>query len=216
MFYYKLLSPEIHALHLEVPAKEFLNVWKNTITGGNKDIDQLVQMLNPYIDYWLKLLNKEIQPDVQLITLYQYLEAAEAIDNLSFWLDTSRDIRSDLLYVLINTISHFKYFPNEASAIKAEYVFALRYIRNLKRFLLKQVPLAIEIENSSAEFNEYPDYYLLDTINKNPWTSYLFFLIANGYCATEIANITKIPRETFYYEELRIWEQLKKLWQQAE
>lgn len=212
MFFYKQLSPNIHALHLDVPNSEFLVTWEKAILSKNKDIDHLVSILRPYVLHWVALLTKTKPPDIQLVTLYQYLEASDKLDNLQIWLDSVDNLESELLFVLIETISKFKFFPKEASGIKAEYVFALAFIRRLKLHLFKASGHHFEILEAHYE-DDYPDYFIIKNITSNPWDAYLFLLIASGFNSVEIAEICKIPRETFYYEEQNIWHQLKKAWQ---
>lgn len=222
----KVFPTEIHALHLQVDTREFMKEWKTCIEDHRYDMGKLLEILEPYITHWYKLLtDPSYLRDIQIASLYLCLDKYDygGLDVVSTWTSQVDDLKAELRYVACEVVRNTQYFPNAAKPIMAEYVFALLYRNYLKDHIRRQLnldPIAITddetILNSQTIEYENCDSLLLEHATSSRWERYLLYLISNGFNTIEIANITKLPRETFYYEEKHLWEQLKNLWQPQE
>lgn len=215
MFYYKYQSPQIHALHLEVPVEVFLQEWKNSIGKPDYDISYFLEILQPFVRHWIRLLTEPGFYDLQSIALFNQLEIdGDPREILERWLETLVSLEAELNYLLIYMIRKLRYFPSLAKPIKAEYIFASRFRLLLRTQLRNFQTLNLENYTESLEHQDIlPDILLLKHLSLDAWGHYLFFLLCQGYTINELESIVKIPRETYYYEGVNIWQQLKNLWQ---
>lgn len=222
----RIFPTEIHALHLEVDATDFMHEWRMSIQDRNYDISKLLTILEPYINHWYLLLTDPQYPrDIQIATLCSCLDKYDfgGLELIQAWVSQTEDLKSELRYVACEVIRHTQYYPSYAKPIMAEYVFALlyrNYLRDhIKRELEPDLIAFIDDEtilNSETIEQQNRDVFLLDHAATSRWERYLLYLISNGFSTLEIASIVKLPRETFYYEEKHLWEQLRNLWQPEE
>jgi hypothetical protein len=219
----KLFPSEIHALHLQVETREFMKEWKTCIQEPKHDMGNLLKILEPYIIHWYNLLTNSSYPrDVQIATLYRCLDKYDygGLEIVNTWITQVNNLKAELQYIACEVIRHTQYFPNAAKPIMAEYIFALLYRNYLRDHIKRELnldPIVVTDDETilTSQTIEYDncDILLLESVTTNRWERYLLYLISNGFSTNEIANIAKLPRETFYYEEKHLWEQLKNLWQ---
>lgn len=218
----KLFPTEIRALHLRIPSEEFMIEWKECVDNKKRDLTKILTMLEPYVEHWFNLLTDEEYPrDIQLATLYQRLVERDGLDFylVRLWA-ASIDLKNELRYIAIETLRSTAYYPSYARPQGAEYVFAFLYKDILRRQIKRQLHLEEVVftddetilDSESIEPTE-PDSMLWQQLPTDRWNKYLLYLIINGFTTLEIANIIHLPRETFYYEDKDLWEQIKTLWQ---
>ncbi len=222
----RIFPTEIHALHLEVDAREFMQEWKTCIQDRTHDMSKLLNILEPYINHWnLLLTDPEYPKDIQITTLYSRLDKYDfgGLALVQAWVSRIEDLKSELRYIACEVIRHTQYYPSHAKPIMAEYVFALLYRNYLRDYIRRELETDLivltddeTILNSEIIEPENQDAMLLEAATGNRWERYLLYLISNGFSTLEIASIVKLPRETFYYEEKHLWEQLRNLWQPEE
>jgi hypothetical protein len=200
--------------------------WKACIQDQTHDMGKLLEILEPYIIHWKNLLTDPTYPrDIQIAALLQCLDKYDygGLDIVNTWISQIENLEDELIYVACEVIRHTQYYPNAAKPIMAEYIFALLYRNYLKDHIKRETKIdTIALIEDEAILNTLTvednscDIMLLKHVPINRWERYLLYLISNGFTTIEIASIAKLPRETFYYEERHLWEQLRNLWQQQE
>lgn len=224
MIFYKTYPTKIHALHLKCKPEEFVSEWKACNTDRKRDLTHILVLLDPFLKHWKKLLTRTDYPrDIQIATLYRTLDGENyaGIEIVQSWVERAEDLYKELQYLAIELVRG-SYFPNAARPIMAEYVFAYLFRSNLKGQIYRDLDIdLVEITDNELILDTevdpaVPDILLLKHCCQQPWERYLLYLICNGFSTLEIASIVKLPRETFYYEERDLWQQLKSLWQPEE
>lgn len=222
----KIFPTEIHALHLQGDTREFMKEWKACIQDHKHDMGKLMVILEPYIIHWYNLLTNPSYPrDIQIATLYQCLDKCDygGLEIVNTWVNQVEHLKAELRYIACEVVRHTQYYPNAAKPIMVEYVFALLYRNYLRDHIKRDLdldPIVVTddetiLHSQTVEY-ENCDVLLLEHTATSRWERYLLYLISNGFSTLEIANIAKLPRETFYYEEKHLWEQLRNLWQPEE
>ena len=220
----KIFPSDIHALHLEVPIEEFIFEWKACIADKKRDLSRIIEILEPYLQHWKNLLTDEYyEKDVQYATLYQRLTETDGFsyDLISLWIE-STDLDRELRYIALEVLRNSnQYYPKAARPKMVEYVFAYPYRAYLRKYIKAQLRAECiafvddeTILAREATEQGQPDVFIIKSAGSNRWEEYLFYLISNGFTTMEIAEVVRLPRETFYYEEREVWEQIKILWQQ--
>lgn len=204
-------------LHLEVDSALFKKECFNFLQTKRMSNEYLL-MLKPFIQHWIKLLNQNLPPDIHYATLCNSLEEYGGNYIVQKWVEQhSEDLEEELYFVLCSALNKIKYWPPSKNTKQYEYLIALFFRMNLREYIIQTLQKYDIVDDNYIYYipfeDNIPDHLLLKNMTVNIWQNYLFYLITNGFSTLEIANIIKIPRETFYYEEQQIWQQLKKLWQ---
>ena len=79
---YKKLPKNVRSLDLEVDSKTFKEEWIKCASDKKSDLTTLLEMMDPVFAKWeAQLTNKDIEEDINFITLCQLISAnpAEAV-----------------------------------------------------------------------------------------------------------------------------------------
>lgn len=222
MIWTKPFDVTIHALHLDVTPEVFGKEWRACVEDHSRDLTSIITMLQPYFKHWVNLLtNPEYPRDIQIAALYKigYTESYNGLDKVADWVKRQVDLQAELEYIACEFLRFNTFYPKVAKGAKIEYVFALLF----RQYLCQHIKLARQEKDICTDDDNLlcsetvdpteQDILLLKQIPKNRWEKYLLYLVYNGFNSLEIAEITRIPRETLYYEELTIWDKIKTLWQ---
>lgn len=223
---YKKLPKNTRPLALEIETEDFVEEWKKCVTDKQSDLSILIDMMNPVFIKWENLLSKkDLSDDIGYTTLCKLISPnpEEAKETISLWLqyiENTSDFMSEIQYIFIERMRKFKYVPTLASSIMVEYVVAkdlklalYHHIRYVSRLINREALYHSDIE-SNLEIQieeELPDFFLLKNIDAdlNPWQSYLFFMIKEGYSSVKRSELTRIHRRNLYKEEQTIWHLIK-------
>lgn len=222
---YKFCSTNIRPMPLEVSSEVFADEWHKCWEDKESDLTTLFLMVKPLLLHWERMFTiPTYNKDIQYIALCKYLapnDPDEAITKLAQWVEWAENTTSvleELEFIFMRRIRSMGYYPKFAKPISVEYVIVtdFRYavnaaIRSVLSIAVHEIDYAKNSCISPGLLIEYdlPDYLLLKNLSFSKWESYLFYLVLEGYSSYEISRITRIPRETYYYEEKQIWQCLK-------
>lgn len=226
MVWSKIFDVNIHALHLNCTPEEFGKEWRECTLDHERDLTLAITMLEPFLQHWISLLTDyEYPKDTQIQALCNALNQDVDYAGMSRarkWAKTRDDLYSELAYAAVRLLRRRDYFPSHAKGTKIEYVFAFFYRQELYTHIIHAHHRPLEYTDddkllcSEAVDPIEEDVLLLKHCVKSRWQKYLLYLLYNGFSALEIAEITRLPRETFYYEELELWDKIRTLWQTPE
>lgn len=219
---YKAMPTDVRPMKLDVSSKVFASVWKECWKNPNKDIMPLLDILDPFFKHWIYMLTEPgSEKDINYITLCFLIEgcgppAPKAIKKWVRYGTHSVSLYEEFQLMAIEYLRTVGYFPSLASPIMVEYVIARDLKLRLAKKIVKAYKQSIDIPVEASTFNtlthedHYPDYFMLNQLTDTQWNLYLSLFVTQGLPTLEIAEITKIPRITFYYEERELWHKLKK------
>lgn len=209
-------------MKLDVTSKVFRDTWKDIFDGDKSKIPYMLEILEPHLRWWEAMLSGTASRDnIHYLGLYGIIENRLKHDPTEYIESWVKEINLiDSLYDLLHRTAFrlllkFKYFPKYARPHAAELVYATLFKRMLSDQVYSLARKRLDTIQFETKFHEEaitdlsPDYLLLDNLKLTQWQRYLMMLRAQGFTPFEIADIMHIPRETFYYEEKEIWQQLK-------
>lgn len=187
----------------ELFSETFVLELKHYLTVSNKDLSSLINLTQTYISGWVTCLTQR-QVTTELNVLTNLLKGRQKL--IWYWLHEQQylsSIEDALQLILIETLRSIRFLPKtlnlESCRRNISYLFTLR----LKKDILNTWAARPANPNTVAGY----DYQIhLSELADAPWTHYLLYLRVMGYNLLEIAEITHIPRETFYYEERNLWQ----------
>ena len=191
---------------LKIDYVRFKELWIDALKTRN-DFGALFLFLNDFVDC-LELVLKNKEPNSYLFSILRMVDSSNqqnSLDKFNFWLD-SKDVRSEINYIIIKRIHEISKIPHQASPRMAFYYFT----KDLKYELVKQIQKNKHFINPKVDVNE--SYVMeLDLTNTfSNWERYLCTLYLKGYNKKEIAKITNLSRQTIYIEEKKLCRYLKK------
>jgi len=222
MFFYHQVSNETRpAPTLEVTSEVWVTEWRRCWEDPESDLTYLLEISKPFIDYWNQQLTNPQEYDINLISLYRLLnnKFETSLELIKTWISEVSDngnTNAELTYLFIEHVRSANYFPTKAQPLIAEYVIVSDFKRRIKYGILKvnqsyhRNNNAQLIPSKQYHTDTYPDWFLINNLNLDKWQQYLLKLIETGKTTLDMARITHIPRETFYYEEKKLWHLLKK------
>lgn len=211
---------------LEVSETEFVEEWKACWKDMERDTTHLFDMVWPYFSYLKSMfLDTAMDKDVTYLSLCNLLafDFTDPLTAISDWIMVvgEENLEQQLAFLFLKRLRKVEWKPVAKTVPRiAEYAIARDFkyeirrdvVRHLKKgkskIMLHTVP--IEEEHHPLVEDTHADYLLIKNISSSFWQTYLFNFILNGYNALEIADISKIPRETFYYEDKKAWHNLRK------
>lgn len=221
---YEPLPTNVRPMKLDVTSEEFVSEWGRCILNKKSDITTLLEIVDPFIKNWEKLLReRNDQKDISYVTLQKLLSKDKEhslvmIDSWIQWADSTSTVENELLYLFIERVRRFKYYPSLAQPGMVEYVIARDYKLSLKHFIKRihnlknRDALLTAVYGSNydeAVIQEYPDPFILNKDKLTAWHLYLLNLIVSNYNTVERSELTHIHRRNLYIEERTIWDSLR-------
>lgn len=218
MLRHRVFPVNQRSLPLKVTSKVFIDEWRECLKDKKRSLNTLWQMLTPAFDHWEAMFLGNAKKDIGYASMYMSLKSRNrGYDVLENWIEQTTlisSIRDELQTVWLLTIKRMRYFPWLAKPKMAEYVIARQFIFRMQDHIdgnskrrIETVPLESKHDVESYE-DSHPDYLLLKNSKLSDWELYLLTLTIEGLAVLDIANTCHIPRETFYYEEKKIWKKL--------
>ena len=209
---------------LEVTSNIFSMEWKACWEDSDRDVTQLLNMIQPFLDHWKALLTNIAYPrDIHYSTLCQLFgkNVEEAVGIIKGWVryaENTTSVMEELQMLFLERLRRLKYFPNRASHIMAEYVIA----RDFKYNLMHKISTVLGQNGSEVEYQlnpedpdeicveyNHPDYILIKGLDFNLWESYIFTLLKMGTTTSDTSRLTRIPRVSMLRQEQKIWQSLE-------
>lgn len=224
---YKILDTEVRSMPLAVTSSKFIKEWK-AAWETKACTNTLLTMIQPFFDHWVRMLTiPGSEKDINYISLCHLIQGKglnppEAIEEWLYTVENSTSLQEEFEMLFLVQLSKLTYFPAQASARMMEYVLARDFKQRLSMKIVRNARKPIDIPVKETTFNTLEtdeveiDILLLKHIELTEWQWYLLELIRRGRTSSDIAEITHIPRETFYYEERAIWNRLRQMWSHQE
>jgi len=208
-------------LALKISKKKFFAEWSACIQDKQRDLTVLLGYMEPVFAYWEQLLDQETFEiiNIDLAILFRNLDGEGLdIEDLKNWVKRIKEesnLLSELRIIFLGLVKRFKYVPD---AMKIEY--AERHVITYFRYAL-----SVDVKNSNAKryqrlTGDNPDlvgksdpeidYIWLHNNDLTPWQKYLLQLYLQGYDTLAVEPVVHLPRETYYYESKKIWQNLQK------
>lgn len=206
-------------LKLSCDNEFFLCEIKSFVKDPKKDLSSLFNLLKPFSKYFVRMLTNKCSPkdDVYISFSTLFLAFEESI-NLYVTHQSLSDIKSDMNFIIVKAIHSIHFLNKHISATYIQSLVLRTILSVYKDYILsynRKIILHNEYVNSYQPLNDFtPIDDMIDIhyiMQIDPWTYYLWLLIKQGYTSSSIAKFIHIPRETIYYEELHIWQQLQQL-----
>jgi hypothetical protein len=212
---------------LSISSRSFAARWRKD--WQNKACTEgLLSIMEPFFKQWEHMLTDPgSEKDINFISLCHLLESqgvnpTAAMEEWIHYADNTTSIREELVMLFLTQMSKMRYYPTKASSRMVEYVLARDFKQRLCKEILKASRHPIDMPVKEVIFTSIPtpslekDILLIKHLGLTDWQWYLLELLRQGKSSLEIAKITHIPRETFYYEEREIWQRLRQIWLIAE
>tara|TARA_R110001606_G_scaffold259_1_gene1030 strand:+ start:2839 stop:3471 length:633 start_codon:yes stop_codon:yes gene_type:complete len=191
---------------LKIDYFQFRELWIDALKKRD-DFRALFLFLKDFVDHLASVLESK-KPNSYLSAILRMVDSIDqekSLAKFNFWLD-SKDIKSEINYIIIKRIHRITKIPYQASPRMAFYYFT----KDLKYELVKQIQKNKDFINPRVDVTESYVMELDPIATFNNWEKYLCTLYIRGYNKKEIAQITNLSRQTIYIEEKKLCRYLKK------
>ena len=215
MILYKAFDLKSDPIPLNVDPKTFRAEFLRCIKDNKSDLTLLRQYMQPFMNMWIQQFQQPEAPrsfGYVLLILNLYAAVEDPFKQIEIWKQEVPDIQAELDFVFVRLVRKFNKIVLDDFHVKR--VISLYFKGLLRREILKARPtvdkryLELSYEDEGYE-PSYPDHFFIKHLNLSPWEHYMFLLESQGYSLFDIRDFSKIPRETFYYEEKGLWKLLK-------
>lgn len=218
MFLYRICPTNVRPLPFTVTEKEFTEEWKACWEDKHRNMNTLMDMMQPAIKHWKQLLTRQIEPDVLMVSLCASLgtDPEEALDIIDKWIERSlHSVEETLWTVFLEQVRGLRYYPTFANPAMAEFVLVQDFKRRLsykithsKQRKLDYVPLTSDML-TGIDTIRIPDYYFIKHLKLDKWEAYLLWWLQNRKHFKDGARLSRTPFISYKLEERKIWRLLR-------
>jgi hypothetical protein len=229
MHFYRLCSVTQRPLPLAVSDEVFINEWRLCREDKARDASTLFGMIKPFLIEWRQNLDDTApEKNIHYIGLLQLLEAKgyNPVKAIDMWVQRARRLSSiddELSLIFCEQLRKMKFVPHTDRFELCEWVIAMNFKYRLQTKIQVAVAKGVDAEPQGLTFEStetvediHPDYLLWKNTGFSVWQQYMFLLHEYEETALSISKLCHIPRETFYYEEIEIWQRLKQMYSDKE
>lgn len=228
-----IFPTDTEPIEINISFKKFVNLLKDFNEGESKYINDIIEALKPTIEKWSLYINtKNMYADFTIYSICKFLDSdnkpiGTAESKLDIYLEYNArseiSIEEDLILLFseffnkktINPYADYTkpiklYFHIAMEMKYLIFVHIRKIIQLCKRDLyFYRDSLYFTYQNESYEESQ-DIIYIFDQIHKiNPWHSYLFKLICEGFSIKERCKILYLTPKELHKEENLIWQLLK-------